>query len=178
MSCLLGAQLNGFRCHVKRRGNYRWYEAFHSPMIRASESPWIWDRTVAWHDSRPMGEYPILEGYSINFQQLSMRPFDLRSKGCQQPVSRLRLPWPSPRSRGRTLGDLTRCVRLSDVGMSYIVIKVSYKVGYKSIFCLLLSISFFVVFIASAKEWPLPMKWCLDEVLWALNGLATQVPNA
>ena len=22
------------------------------------------------------------------------------------------------------------------------------------------------------------MKWCLDEVLWALNGLATQVPNA
>ena len=28
---------------------------------------------VAWRDSRPMGEYPILEGYSTNFQQLSMR---------------------------------------------------------------------------------------------------------
>ena len=81
-----------------------------------------------------MGEYPILEGYSANFQQLSMRPFDLRSKGCQQPVSWSRLPRPSPRSRGRALGDLTRCVRLSDVGMSYIVIKVSYKVGYKNIF--------------------------------------------
>ena len=26
----------------------------------------------AWRDSRPMGEYPILEGYSANFQQLSM----------------------------------------------------------------------------------------------------------
>ena len=35
-----------------------------------------------------------------------------------------------------------------------------------------------LVFIAFAKEWPLPMKWYLDEVLWALNGLATQVPNA
>ena len=53
---------------------------------------------------------------------------------------------------------LSRCVRLSDIGMSYIVItysdlynKVSYKVGYKSIF-LLLSISFFVVFTAFAKE--------------------------
>jgi len=74
------------------------------------------------NDSRPMGEYPILEGYSTNFQQLSMRPFDLGSKGCQQPVSWLRLPRPSPYSRSRALGDLTRCVRLSDVGMSYIVI--------------------------------------------------------
>ena len=35
-----------------------------------------------------MGEYPILEGYSANFQQLSMRPFDLRSKGCQQPLQK------------------------------------------------------------------------------------------
>ena len=77
---------------------------------------------VAWRDSGPMGEYPILEGYSANFQQLSMRPFDLRSKGCQQPVSWSCLPRPSRRSRGRALGDLTRCVRLSDVGMSYIVI--------------------------------------------------------
>ena len=62
------------------------------------------------------------EGYSANFQQLSMRPFDLRSKGCQQPVSWSRLPRPSGRSRGCALRDLTRCVRLSDVGMSYIVI--------------------------------------------------------
>ena len=121
MSCLLDAQLNGFRCHVKRWENYRWYEAFHSPIIQASKSPWIWDRTVAWRDSRPMGEYPILEGYSVKFQQLSMWPFDLRSKGCQQPVSWPRLPRPSPRSCVRALGDLTRCVRLSDVGMSYIV---------------------------------------------------------
>ena len=52
----------------------------------------------------------------------------------------------------------SRCVRLSNVGMSCIVItysdsynKVSYKVGYQSIF-LLLSISFFVVFIAFANE--------------------------
>jgi hypothetical protein len=105
-----------------------------------------------------MGEYPILEGYSANFQQLSMRPFDLRSKGCQQPVSWSRLPRPSPRScpwRFQTainehffayfacvkLLPPSRCVRLSDVGMSYLVItysdsynKVSYKVGYKSIF--------------------------------------------
>src|SRR3954470_23037863 len=62
-----------------------------------------------------MGEYPILEGYSANFQQLSMRPFDLRSKGYQQPVSWSRLPRPSRRSCGRALGDLTRWVRLSDV---------------------------------------------------------------
>ena len=148
MSCLLDAQLNGFRCHVKRRENYRWYRAFHSPIIRASERPWIWDRTVAWCDSRPMGEYPILEGYSTNFQQLSMRPFDLRSKGCQQPISWSRLPRPSPRSGGRALEDLRRCVRLSDVGMSSLshsyYNKVSYKVGYKCIF-LLLSISFFIL---------------------------------
>ena len=102
-----------------------------------------------------MGEYPILEGYSANFQQLSMRPFDLRSEGCQQPVSWSRLPQPSPRSRGRALGDLTWCVRLSDVGMSSLshsyYNKVSYKVGYKCI-VLLLSISFFIVFIAFAKE--------------------------
>ena len=109
------------RARPHERANGR-VVAFHSPMIRASESPWIGDQPVTWHDSRPMGEYPILEGYSANFQQLSMRPFDLRSKGHQQPVSWSRLPRPSPRSHGRTLGDLTRCVRLSDVGMSYIVI--------------------------------------------------------
>ena len=93
---------------------------------------------VERRDSRPMGEYPILEGYSANFQQLSMRPFDLRSKGCQQPVSWSRLPRLSRRSRGRALGDLTRCVRLSDVGMSSLshsyYNKVSYKVGYKCIY--------------------------------------------
>ena len=77
---------------------------------------------VAWRDSIPIGEYPILEGYSEIFQHLSMLPFDLKSKDCQQPVSWWRLPRPSSRSRGRTLVDLTRCVRLSDVGMSYIVI--------------------------------------------------------
>ena len=103
---------------------------------------------VAWRDSRPMGEYPILEGYSANFQQLSMRPFDLRPKGCQQPVSWSRLPRLSRRSHGSSLGDLTRCVRLSDVGMSSLshsyYNKVSSKVGYKRIF-LLLSISFFVL---------------------------------
>ena len=62
------------------------------------------------------------EGYSANFQQLSMRPFDLKSKGCQQPILWSHLPRPSRRTRNRALGDLTWCVRLSDVGMSYIVI--------------------------------------------------------
>ena len=92
-----------------------------------------------------MGECPILEGYSANFQQLSMRPFDLRSQGCQQPVSWSRLPRPSRRSRGRALGDLTWCVRLSDVGMSSLshsyYNRVSYKVGYKSIFYFSISLS-------------------------------------
>ena len=42
---------------------------------------------VTWRYSRSVGENPIWEGYSANFQQLSMRPFDLRSKGSRKPVS-------------------------------------------------------------------------------------------
>ena len=66
-----------------------------------------------------MGEYPILEGYSANFQELSMRPFDLTSKGSSSLYYGRAY---HNRRVARALGDLTRCVRLSDVGMSYIVI--------------------------------------------------------
>ena len=71
-------------------------------------------------------------------------------------LARSRLPRPSRRSRGRALGDLTRCVRLSDVGMSSLSHSYYNKVIRLAIsvfIFLLLSISLFVlVIIAFAKE--------------------------